>query len=54
MRITKCDFCTVSKNGKCPWKSHVAAEPDCEKAIKKMVEALKFFKKDKELYIDGE
>ena len=39
--MTKCDFCTMSySNGKCYWSSRVAAEDDCEKAIKRMVKAL--------------
>ena len=39
--MTKCDFCTKSlPNGKCWWKS-IGREKDCEKAIKRMVEALK-------------
>lgn len=39
--VTKCDFCTKSlPNGKCWWNT-IAREDDCEKAIKRMVEALK-------------
>lgn len=40
--MTKCDFCTKSlPNGKCWWTASIAREDDCEKAIKRMVEALK-------------
>lgn len=44
--MTKCDFCTMSyPNGKCYWSSRVAAEDDCEKAIKRMIKAYKVKKK---------
>lgn len=38
--MTKCDFCPKYHNGKCFWLSAVAATYDCEKAIKRMIEAL--------------
>ena len=40
--MTKCDFCTKydPKKG-CFWLSTVAREDDCEKAIQKMIKALK-------------
>lgn len=42
MSMTKCDFCTKSDgNGKCFWCLQSARESDCEKAIKRMIEALK-------------
>ena len=40
--MTKCDFCTMSTpDGKCFYKSMAARQTDCEKAIKRMTEALK-------------
>lgn len=40
--MTKCDFCTKSDGkGKCSWLTQGAREYDCEKAIKRMIEALK-------------
>lgn len=40
--MKKCDFCTQSTpDGKCYWSMQGARTSDCEKAIKKMVEALK-------------
>lgn len=40
--MTKCDFCTKSDGkGKCSWLTQGAREYDCEKAIKRMTEALK-------------
>lgn len=40
--MNKCDFCTKSdEKGKCFWAFQIARESDCEKAIKKMTEALK-------------
>lgn len=40
--MTKCDFCTKSTpDGKCYWNMQSAREDDCEKAIEKMVNALK-------------
>lgn len=39
--MTKCDFCTMSApNGKCYWSMQSLREDDCEKAIKRMSEAL--------------
>lgn len=40
--MTKCDFCTKSDgNGKCFWSFQSVRESDCEKAIRKMTEAIK-------------
>lgn len=40
--MNKCDFCTKSDGkGKCSWFTQGAREYDCEKAIKRMTEALK-------------
>ena len=40
--MTKCDFCTKSSpSGKCYWNMQSTREKDCEKAIEKMVKALK-------------
>lgn len=41
--MKKCDFCTKSSpDGKCFWNGNqIAAESDCEDAIRMMVEAMK-------------
>lgn len=40
--MTKCDFCTKSSpDGECYWNMQSSRENDCEKAIEKMVSALK-------------
>lgn len=39
--MMKCDFCKKSMpNGECTWLLAGSREADCEKAIKRMVEAL--------------
>lgn len=40
--MKKCDFCTKSDpSGKCYWSFQSCRASDCEKAIKRMIEALK-------------
>lgn len=40
--MTKCDFCTKSDSkGNCFWTLQGNRESDCEKAIERMVKALK-------------
>lgn len=50
--MNKCDFCTQSdEKGKCFWNFQSARETDCEKAIKKMTEAIKGMEnKEKRLF----
>lgn len=39
--MTKYDFCTKSDSkGNCFWSSRIAAEDDCKKAIKRMIEVI--------------
>ena len=46
--MTKCDFCTESDGkGKCDWSLPFCRKPYCEKAIKRMVEALSNIKNKK-------
>lgn len=41
-KMKKCDFCEESdENGKCFWLSQAGKRSGCEKAINRMVEALK-------------
>ena len=47
-KMTKCDFCTESnQKGRCFWSTTGGRRPHCEKAIQKMIEALKCKKSDK-------
>lgn len=49
--MKKCDFCTKSSpTGKCFWSSNAAREPDCKKAIKKMIESLSKTPKKKRFF----
>jgi hypothetical protein len=51
--MIKCEFCTKSnQKGKCFWSTQPAREFDCEKAIKRMTEALKGT--DKRIFKAGE
>lgn len=45
--MTKCDFCTRYHNGKCYWRSTMAAASDCERAIKRMIKAFQSISGDK-------
>ena len=38
--MTKCDFCTQYHNNKCFWVTVTAAQSDCERAIKRMIQTL--------------
>ena len=47
--MTKCDFCTMSTpSGRCYWSDQSFREDYCEKAIERMVEALKASKEKKD------
>lgn len=47
--MTKCDFCAMcSPSGRCYWSGQVFREDYCEKAIRRMVEALKASKGEKD------